>query len=277
MVIAQEVEADIRLSDCVMSRFSDISEITSLNRRLGSWQQVSPRLYQAIAASCRAYRITGGRFDPRVLAHLEAIGYGGAELGPLVADKTGGAWCERRPRSHEVRLLDAIDLGGIGKGLAVRWASHLAQHRTDNHLLNAGGDLMLVGDGPDGTGWLVGVEDPDEPAGLLAALRLRGPAACCTSSVRRLSWLHDGERVHHLIDPATGQPGGEGLRSVTVVGRDAAWTEVLSKTLFLEGRKGITAAVRGRAVLFVDEDRAVFVTRSMASRLSGVTRAFTVI
>ena len=41
--------------------------------------------------------------------------------------------------------------------------------------------------------------------------------------------------------PATGDPGGAGLRAVTVAGSDPAWAEVWSKALFLEGRRGIAS------------------------------------
>jgi thiamine biosynthesis lipoprotein len=54
--------------------------------------------------------------------------------------------------------------------------------------------------------------------------------------------------VHHLIDPQTGEPGGDGLLSVTVAGPDPAWAEVWSKTLFLEGRRAIAALARRRGL-----------------------------
>lgn len=70
--------------------------------------------------------------------------------------------------------------------------------------------------------------------------------ACATSSIRVRRWKAGAQAVHHLLDPRTGQPGGRGLLSVTVVDRDPAIAEVWSKTLFLSGAEGISAQAERR-------------------------------
>jgi thiamine biosynthesis lipoprotein len=59
-----------------------------------------------------------------------------------------------------------------------------------------------------------------------------------------------------LIDPRTGEPGGEGLMAVTVAGPDPAWAEVWSKSLFLAGEDGIADLCEreGLAALWVTDD-----------------------
>jgi thiamine biosynthesis lipoprotein len=149
-----------------------------------------------------------------------------------------------------------IDLGGIGKGLAVRWAAQVLS-ASGSHLVEAGGDCYLGGDGPDGDGWPVGVENPD-PDGVpehVAVLRLRD-LGCATSSLRVRSWRVGGEQVHHVIDPRTGRSARSGLRSVTVVDPDPARAEVWSKALLVAGsaRIGGLASGRSLAALWVDDD-----------------------
>jgi len=149
-----------------------------------------------------------------------------------------------------VAIASPIDLGGIGKGLALRWA--LARLTTAfpelgepavGALLEAGGDLVARGAAPQPGPWLIGVEDPEggpEPA--VVALEA---GAVCTSSISVHAWLApDGRRVHHLLDPRTGEPGGDGLVAVTVAAPDPAWSEVWSKALFLEGQRGIGPRAR---------------------------------
>ena len=53
---------------------------------------------------------------------------------------------------------------------------------------------------------------------------------------------HGIGRVHHLVDPRTGEPADGGLRAVTGHGPDPAWAEVWSKTLFIEGRERIASS-----------------------------------
>jgi thiamine biosynthesis lipoprotein len=155
-----------------------------------------------------------------------------------------------------------IDLGGIGKGLAARWAAAELDGAGASVLVDAGGDEWLGGPGPDGDGWLVGVEDPfgatadgDEQPILVLALTDVGVA---TSSVRRRRWRTGDAAVHHLVDPRTGLPGGSGLAQVTVVHPDPAWAEVWSKTLFLTGPDEVAAQAeaRGLAAAWVTADGA---------------------
>ena len=51
---------DIEVSEATMSRFRPTSELTALNAFAGRGLVVSPRLYRAVAAARRAWRLTGG-------------------------------------------------------------------------------------------------------------------------------------------------------------------------------------------------------------------------
>ncbi len=255
-----------------LSRFRESSDLTELNRAAGTGRDVMVGrcLERAVIAADRARRVTGGRFDPRVLADLDRLGYRGAalpwrtspaaELAPTTSSRADRI--VRRTAPGRLRIDRPIDLGGIGKGLALRWAAgRLDRRGIRSYLLEAGGDLVARGPGPDGGHWRIGLEDPsgaEAPVAVIAAEDL----AVTTSSVGVHAWVADGRPVHHLLDPATGQPGGHGLLAVTVAGRDPAWAEVWSKTLFLAGRAGITdvARARGLAAWWIGADRSLEMT-----------------
>jgi thiamine biosynthesis lipoprotein len=199
-----------------------------------------------------------------VLADLDRLGYRGAALPTRQAAGAGPAAAGgvRRTAPGRLQIGRPIDLGGIGKGLALRWAAaRLDRRGVGSFLLEAGGDLVARGPGPAGDGWRVGIEDPsgmDAPIAVIAAADL----AVTTSSVAVHAWLVADRPVHHLIDPATGQPGGDGLVAVTVAARDPAWAEVWSKTLFLAGRAGVTelARARGLAAWWIGPDQCLSMT-----------------
>jgi len=88
--------------------------------------------------------------------------------------------------------------------------------------------------------------------------------------VRVRRWRAGGQEVHHLLDPRTGRPGGEGLLAVTVVDPDPAWAEVWSKSLFLAGPDGIRrcADEEGLAALWVDDLGALGTSTSMDPHLA---------
>jgi thiamine biosynthesis lipoprotein len=151
-------------------------------------------------------------------------------------------------------------MGGIGKGLALRWAAARAVEvlpASCGLLLEAGGDLVAAGDPPD-EGWRIGIEDPaaatDDAEPLVVVVA--HDDAVASSSVRVRNWVGpDGSAVHHLLDPRTGNPARTGLIAVTVAAADPAWAEVWTKALFLAGRDGIADEARGRglAAWWVDD------------------------
>ncbi|MGA8295644.1 MAG: FAD:protein FMN transferase [Acidimicrobiales bacterium] len=249
------------------TRFDPNSPLMRANTHPTRWHQVPPVLFEALVEASRAHEYTRGIFDPRVLVHLVALGYdrtlpfstGSVETNRSLGAQTptSGIWRPRfRAASREVHLRgQPVELGGIGKGLAIRWASELLGKVAPNHLIEAGGDCFCAGRAPDDrAGWRIGIEDPlggDEP---VAVLRCEDRAVA-TSSIRVRRWTAGGRTVHHLIDPRTGRPGGGSLRAVTVVHRDPAVAEVWAKTLFLAGSDAIAALARRRnlAAVWVDE------------------------
>jgi thiamine biosynthesis lipoprotein len=250
------VVASFEASEQAMSRFRETSELTAVNRLAGSGAIARPSatLRGALAAADRAHRLTDGRFDPRVLADLDRLGYRGASLpdpppgtaaapAPPAADRVVG-----RDGRDGMCLARPVDLGGIGKGLGLRWAgARLDRDGVADYLLEAGGDLIARGLDASGGPWLIGIEDPTETRDNLAVIAVVD-AAVATSSIRVHRWTVDGREVHHLIDPRTGDPAEGGLLSVTVAGPDPAWAEVWSKVLFVGGRDGIAAEARARGL-----------------------------
>lgn len=267
----------------VLSRFRASADLVALNGRAGdpSCAPVHARLYDALAAAERAWHRTGGAFDPRVLGDLERLGYRGADTpepgrsagpgdasGMRAAAFADGRWLHRDPRSRSVAIAAPVDLGGIGKGLALRWAFEVLAAAlpeldtgTAGALLEAGGDLVARGTAPQPGPWLIGIESPlvNEE---IAVVELDA-GAVCTSSIGVHAWTTpDGRAVHHLLDPRTGEPGGAGLVSVTVACPDPARAEVWSKSLFLEGSHGIGPRARGLglAAWWIRDDGALEMT-----------------
>ena len=219
--------------------------------------EVSWRTRRALAAIDRAGRLTDGRFDASILGALERIGEHGASLdaasGVDPAALPVAAHVDSDDRRSLVHVPPVpVDMGGIGKGLALRWACARALRSLPAGAglqLEAGGDVVAGGTPPE-DGWRIGVEDPaaaeSDAATPLAVVELRS-GAVATSSVRVRHWVGpDGRAVHHLVDPRTGEPARTGLIAVTVAAADPAWAEVWSKALFLAGRTGIAAEARSR-------------------------------
>lgn len=258
------------------TRFDPASPLMRANAAPTEWTKVPSVCSDAIRAAHAAYLQTEGRFDPRVLTSLLRAGYvesrtfsESPELADITVPVEGNeppAWLPEF-EDNRVRLgSEPIDLGGIGKGLAVRWAAEIVRDHGSGSLVDAGGDLMTSGLSPDGTPWRIGIENPWDAAGDAVVVLNASDVAVATSSIRLRSWRQGDVARHHLIDPRTGESGGSGLISVSVIGEDAASAEVWSKALFLEGSEGIAQAARDRglAAIWIGSDG--YIETSIAAR-----------
>ena len=264
------------------TRFDPASDLMRANARGTEWTVVGRRCFDALVEAHTAYRRTLGRFDPRVLDDLVRLGYEQSYTRAVPAPRDPATaltprtplprWEPRfRSETREVQVgPHPIDLGGIGKGLAVRWAAdQLRAGGVTDFLVEAGGDCYCAGSPSDGPHWRVAVEDPRGDSEPIAVLGLSNEAVA-TSSVRLRHWRVGDRDVHHLLDPATGLPGGDGLVAVTVVDDDPAVAEVWSKVLFLTGARGVAASASlfHVAALWVTGDGAVSCAPTFERRLA---------
>ncbi len=254
--------AAIREVEATCSRFDPASELSLANARTTGCHEASGLLLTMISLAVAGYHSTSGRFDPRVLTDLERMGYDRTFTELEAASGSVGDRAALAPWSPVVDLehgvLDlrgeAIDLGGVAKGAAADLGLAAMAAVGVHGLIDIGGDGAVSGPDAAGAAWSIGIEDPhggSEPLAVFS-LALGGYA---TSSTRLRHWEIDGAPVHHLVDPISGQPGGSGLRSVTVLAPSGSQAEIAAKAAFLAGVEGIAghAAERALACFWVDD------------------------
>lgn len=112
--------------------------------------RVGRRLRIALATIDRASRITDNRFDATILGDLERIGEQGAVLDAEPATAGPVALDPAEPTRPVHVPPVPVDMGGVGKGLALRWAAEAAVRTLPDGaglLLDAGGDITAAGAG----------------------------------------------------------------------------------------------------------------------------------
>jgi thiamine biosynthesis lipoprotein len=259
-------QAEVAACERALSRFDPASDLSRLNAANGEWTAVDARLVEALRLALRAREDTEGRFDPTVLPALVAAGYDRSfeQLAERPARQaTGwraGAPIELDEPASSARLEPgtAVDLGGIGKGYAASRA--LAAMREawpmlPGGLVDLGGDLALWGETPEQGPWRIAVADPRRPGTNAGVLLLRsGGVATSGRDVRRFG---PGRSLHHLIDPATGEPARPGPLAVTVVAAGAAEAEAHATALAISPPAAAAAHVagqRGISALYIPRD-----------------------
>jgi thiamine biosynthesis lipoprotein len=232
--------------EAALSRFRPESELARLNARAGELVEVSPLLLSVLQTAVQAAAATDGIYDPTLLGQIIAVGYG-SSFESLPAHQTppvhpvklrpGGDWRQIRVDATARRVTlphgSGLDFGGIGKGMAVDASvERLRAAGMASGLVNAGGDLAVIGPPPGLDAWPVEVPGRHPEDAHVVPLAAGGMA---TSGVARRHWRQGTLERHHLLDPRTGAPATSGLWSVTVVAGTCAQAEIAAKVAFILG------------------------------------------
>jgi len=127
-----------------------------------------------------------------------------------------------------------LDLGGIAKGYAVDKAIGVLKRRgVKNALVNAGGDLFCLGEGPHGK-WRVGIQHPREEGKIVGIIKISNKAVATSGDYRRY-YVIEGRRYGHIINPFTGWTIQGNPMSVTIIAPDTTTADALATGIFVLG------------------------------------------
>ena len=133
-----------------------------------------------------------------------------------------------------LRLSDpeaSLDPGALGKGYAAEKAARmLISEGITGYVINLGGNIRCIGTKADGSPWITGIRDPENPEKLAVTLKI-SDCSCVTSGGYERFFTVNGVRYAHIIDKDTLYPA-VGFSSVSVVCKDSALADTLSTALF---------------------------------------------
>jgi len=236
------VFAEMDRINALMSTYVDDSRISLINREAADrWMDAGEELFTLIKRSLKVSEITGGAFDITYDSVGQHYDFRQRRRPDAAAIQTGLEAIDYRlvelsAAEQSVRFQRAgvrINLGGIAKGHAVERGVQILRELGIRHArVTAGGDTRLLGS-RRGQPWVVGVRNPDDEAIVNVRLPLEDEAISTSGDYERF-FIEDGNRYHHILQPATGEPA-EGVRSATVIGPDAVTTDALSTSVFVLG------------------------------------------
>jgi thiamine biosynthesis lipoprotein len=266
--------------ESLLSVWKDGSDVVRMNRNAGiAPVAVSGDTIEVLRAAHEASELTRGKFDITFGA-LSDIWRFDHDQDNVVPDRQ---LIETRLTRIDYRAVQVdgtaktafitrpgmrVHLGGIGKGYAIDRASALLKDRgVNDFLIQSGGDLYVSGTN-GGTPWKLGIADPRGAHEPFATLEIRDGTLSTSGDYER-SFMKDGVRYHHLLDPDFGEPA-RGCRSVTIVTNRAVMADVLSTGVFImgpaEGMKLIERLPDVEGVI-VTADNEVLVSSGLRGRI----------
>lgn len=259
-------------------------ELASLNAALagGDSGNVSAELADLLREAQRLNAASGRRFEPAVgqLVELWGFTHGALEV-PRWPDAAALAAWRAHPHSIANVTIDGLnvttqdselrlDLGAIAKGRVVDLAAiRLQASGIRNALITAGGNVKALGVNGDRP-WRVAIRQA-RGDGAIAWVELRDQESIDTSGdYERFATLADGRRIHHLLDPRSGEPATE-TAAITVLAASGTVADAAATAIFVAGRqewRNVAAALGVHEVLRIDASGNVEMTASMARRIT---------
>lgn len=143
--------AEVERVHALMSFHEPTSDLSRVHRALpGEWVTVDALTMEVLDEASRLARQSEGVFDVTIGGQLVYDGLLPPPQGAQVADPFA-TWRDIELSETQVRLRRPLwmDLGGIAKGYAVdRAVNTLKQEGVTHGVVNAGGDLRFIGEGP---------------------------------------------------------------------------------------------------------------------------------
>lgn len=257
-------------------------DIHRLNQNAGITAiEVDPVTAQIIRKAQEVSAMSGGAFDVSVGPLVKAWGIGSGQQHIPSAGEVGRLLPLIDYRDVEiddnfVKIRNPgqmVDLGGIAKGFAGDAVIEIyRKHGIESAFVNLGGNVVTLGNKPDGSPWKVGIRDP-RPEGTdiganIGIISVSNQAVVTAGDDQRY-FIANGQRYHHILDPFTGYPAKSNLMSVTLITDSSLNADALDTAVYILGLEKGRELIRqfgGVEAIFVTVDKKVYVTEGLRNR-----------
>ncbi len=233
--------------------YDGVNNLMTINENAGIRPvETDPAVIDMLKQAKEFYDLSGGAFDITIGSVLQ-VWHRYREAG-IEANKEGKTYAVpsdeelREAASHSgwshviideekntVYLDDpemSLDVGGIAKGYAAEYIARDIEPRIEGYAnVNAGRNIRTIHEKADGTDWRIGVVDPEDGSSLLVIAMPGSQSFVTSGDYERFYIGDDGNRYHHICDPATLKPASY-YRSVTIATRNSSAADCLSTALF---------------------------------------------
>jgi len=269
----------------LVSRTIKTSEISKINHANGQPVKVSDTTIELFKKGIEFGEMTDGAFDITIAPLIELWDIknnpGNVPSESDIAEALSHVNHKNIViEGNTVTLTDpksAIDLGGIAKGyMADQLKEYLLGEGVTSAIINLGGNVLTIGEKPDGTTFNIGIQKPfDKQNATITSVQVKDSSVVTSGSYERYFKLGD-TIYHHILNTETGYPCDNGLLSVTILSKESIDGDALSTacfTLGLEEGQKLIESLEDIDAIFVTDDYEIIDTRIHSSAL-GINKIF---
>ncbi|MDD3172832.1 MAG: FAD:protein FMN transferase [Herbinix sp.] len=266
--ILDECFALIAKLENIYSRTSETSELYKLNNRTlpheGDLYQISDKLSDLLNFGLYYSKLSGGAFDISIEPITSLWDFTSTD--PVVPSDTDIQAALPYVNYKNLHLdgnniaFDkdkvGIDLGAIAKGyIADKVKDFLLSKGVNSAMINLGGNVLCIGEKPDGTTFHVGIQKPFADRNEIIGVMDINGLSIVSSGVYERCFTVNGVQYHHILNPKTGYSYDNGMISVTIISKKSVDGDGLSTSCFALGlEKGL------KLINSLPDTYAVFIT-----------------
>ena len=192
-------------------------------------------MFRDIEAISEHYReITGGAFDVAAGPLFDVWGFGFTS-DSLPSDERITAAMER------CRRREVLNFNAIAQGYSCDLVAGYLRSLGVTDMLVDIGEIYCDGLNPDGLGWSIGIDTPEDgneiPGAKLSGIWHsdgKGHGVVTSGNYRKF-YVRDGKKYAHTIDPRTGRPVEHNLLSATVIAPTATEADAMATYFMVIG------------------------------------------
>lgn len=264
MVTKESLDSLLVALNMEVSTYIDSSVISRFNQAKDSFLAVKATHFLAnLERSALLDSLSHGAFDPTVMPLVNYWGFGYTPKKPVtkvdssrVRELIGLVGMEKLSwaiQGDSLRMFKAkpgiqLDFSAIAKGYGVDLVGKFIQAKgIDDVLVEIGGEVRAWGLSPRGDAWRLGVNVPEEDAGLTevySTVALKNRAMATSGNYRNLYEV-DGVKYSHTINPGTGFPERNRLLSATILSADCMTADALATACMVLGPEKAISFLEG--------------------------------
>jgi thiamine biosynthesis lipoprotein len=246
-----DIAAKIEETEKIFSHWRPDSKLYQLNESLTTDPvSIPPLLHELLKHAKWTHEQTSGAFDPTIAPLVNLWGFGPVSANRLrIPTEDEINRILEQVGMNQLEILDGyrirkkrpdlqIDLSASAKGEIIDQVCEMLDRRgLENYLIEIGGEIRAHGDGKEGKGWTVALEDGSKgKTNELSTVSLRNYSVATSGTYRQTKPNPDSNKpASHLIDPRTGRPVEHNLVAVNVLAPTARDADTLATALMILG------------------------------------------